>query len=80
MWVAFNELQGLLNKSQLAAQYFNRTQSWLSQKLNGCEVCNKQRGFTEEEYARLSAAFRDIARRLVAYADEIDAANPDSDD
>lgn len=74
VWVAFNELQGIVNKSQLAKQYFGHTQGWLSQKLNGCEVCNQKRSFTEEEYHRLAEAFRDLARRLARHASEIDAA------
>lgn len=74
VWVAFNELDGLINKTQLARQYFHRSQGWLSQKLNGCEVCSRQRAFTEEEYRQLADAMRDIARRLNAYAAEIDAA------
>ncbi len=78
VWVAFNELNGLLNKTQLAEQYFHRTQSWLSQKLHGCEVCNRKRTFTAEEYTTLANAFRDIAHRLEKYADEIDAAEMES--
>lgn len=73
-WVAFLELRGIINKSQLASQYFNRSQSWLSQKINGCEVCKIERSFTENEYHQLAEAFRDIARRLMAYANEIDSA------
>lgn len=73
-WVAFLELNGLINKTQLAEQYFQRTQGWISQKLNGCEVCNKRASFTEAEYHQLAESFRDIARRLMKYADEIDAA------
>ena len=34
-WVAFLELDGLINKSKLAEQYFNKSQAWLSQKING---------------------------------------------
>lgn len=74
VFVIFNELKGLINKTQLAEQYFNRTQSWLSQKLHGATVCHKERAFTEAEYAQLARAFRDIATRLNTYADEIDAA------
>ena len=76
----FFELEGLLNKTQLAQQYFNRTHAWLSQKLNGCEVCSAKKAFTTEEYHQLAEAFRDIARRLEAHADEIDAAAPDSEE
>ncbi len=77
VWVAFLELKGLLNKSQLARQYFHKTHAWLSQKLNSNMVLNRQKGFTQEEYHQLAEAFRDIARRLEAHADEIDAAAPD---
>lgn len=78
-WIAFLELNGLINKTQLAEQYFQRTQAWLSQKLNGCEVCKKKAAFTEAEYHELAEAFRDIARRLEAHAAEIDAAAMDQE-
>ncbi|MCM1332672.1 MAG: DUF5053 domain-containing protein [Bacteroides sp.] len=75
--VAFSELEGLVNKTQLATQYFKRTHAWLSQKLHGCTVLNRQKAFTEAEYHQLAEAFRDIAKRLIAHADEIDAAAMD---
>lgn len=74
VWVAFHELGGLINVSKLAKSYFHKSQSWLAQKIDGHTVGNKKRTFTDDEYAQLSAAFRDIARRLDRYADEIDAA------
>ena len=79
VWNAFSELEGLINKTQLATQYFNRTHGWLSQKLHGSTVLNRQKGFTEAEYHQLAEAFRHIARRLEAHADEIDAAKPDDE-
>ena len=79
VWVAFHELAGLINKTQLSEQYFERTQSWFSQKLNGCEVCNKERSFTPAEYHQLAEAFRHIARRLEQHAAEIDAASLDEE-
>ncbi len=72
-WVAFTELDGLINLSKLAG-YFGKSQSWLSQKINGCTVCKRKRAFTEAEYHQLAEAFRDIARRLQTHADEIDTA------
>ena len=72
---AFSELEDIINKSQLAKQYFGRSQSWLSQRLNGCWVQNKSMSFKREEFHQLAEAFRDIAKRLQAHADEIDAAN-----
>ncbi len=78
--VAFTELEGLINSSALARQYFNRSPSWLNQRLNGNIVFNKKAGFRPKEYHQLTEAFRDIARRLIAHADEIDAAAPDPED
>ncbi len=72
--VAFSELEGLINKTQLANQYFGKSQGWLSQKLNGCTLHNRKQEFNEKEYHQLAEAFRHIARRLEAHADEIDAA------
>lgn len=75
VWVIFNELKGLLNVSKLAREYFHKSQSWFAQKMNGYSVCNKERAFTSEEYKQLADAFRDIAKRLNKYADEIDSAS-----
>ena len=71
---AFLDLDGLVNKSALARQYFGKTQGWFSQKLHGATVCDKSRSFTPAEARTLAEAFRDIALRLTAHADEIDAA------
>lgn len=75
--VAFSELEGLINNSALARQYFNRSPAWLMQRINGNMVFNKKAGFRPDEYSRLADAFRDIAQRLEAHAAEIDAAAPD---
>jgi len=71
---AFSELEDIINKSQLAKQYFAKSQSWFSQRVHGCTVLNKTMSFKEDEYHQLAEAFRDIAKRLQAHADEIDAA------
>lgn len=74
VWTAFVELENLINKSELAKQYFSKSQSWFSQRLNGCAVMTREASFKEDEYHLLTEAFRDIARRLNAHADEIDTA------
>lgn len=74
VFTAFTELENLINKSSLAEQYFNKSQGWLSQRINGCTVHKKEKSFKEEEYHQLAEAFRDIAKRLQTHADEIDAA------
>ncbi len=77
VFVAFSELEGLINNAALARQYFHRSPSWLAQRINGNTVFDKKAGFRPAEYQQLADAFRDIARRLAAHADEIDAAAPD---
>ena len=69
VWVTFFELNGLINISQLAKQYLNK-----SQRLNRCTVRNKPVAFKEAECTQIAQALRDIAVRLNAYADEIDNA------
>lgn len=74
---AFSELEDIINKSQLSKQYFGKSQSWFSQRVHGCTVLKKSMAFKENEYHELAEAFRDIAKRLQAHADEIDAAKYD---
>lgn len=73
-FTAFSELEDIVNKTQLAKQYFGKSQSWFSQRLNGSMVLNKTMSFKEEEYHQIAEAFRDIAKRLQEHANEIDAA------
>lgn len=75
--VAFTELEGLINNSALARQYFKRSPAWLTQRINGNIVFSKKAGFRPDEYRQLVDAFRDIARRLEAHADEIEHAAMD---
>jgi len=82
-WVAFYELGKLINASELAREYFKRSPSWIKQRINGNIVFGQRATFREAEYHQLAEAFRDIARRLAAHADEIDAAameHPDTAD
>lgn len=71
---AFSELEDIINKSQIAKQYFEKSPGWFSQRVNGCLVLNKAMTFKEAEFHQLAEAFRDIAKRLMAHADEIDDA------
>ena len=71
---AFSELEDIVNKTQIAKQYFGKSHSWFSQRLNGCTVMKKSLAFKEDEFHELAESFRDIAKRLLAHADEIDAA------
>jgi hypothetical protein len=69
---AFVELDGIINKSEFARQYMEKTHSWFSQKLHECPVGGAKKEFTSDEAAKIAESFRDIAKRLLALADEID--------
>lgn len=74
VWVAFLELRGLLNLSEFSRQFFNKSQSWFSQKLYMTPVNGKAKEFSKEENGRIAASFRELGQRLIAYADAIDNA------
>lgn len=46
--------------SYIAKKYFNKSRSWLCQRLNGIRVGNKEAQFTENERKILVAALQDI--------------------
>lgn len=71
--VAFNELDGIINKTALTRDYFHKSQGWFSQRLNNAHVCRSDVEFKPAEARQLAAAFRDIARRLTGLAAEIEA-------
>lgn len=74
-FAAFCELGGVINKTHLASQYFKKKRGWFSKRLDGCvDSDGNEEAFTEKEFHQLAESFRDIAKRLRAHADEIDAA------
>ena len=72
----FVELEGLINADALAQQYFAQPTEWLAERLEA-HALFKNMLFTADECHELAEAFRDIAQRLNAHADEIDAAEMD---
>ena len=76
-WLAMIDVGEYINISAVSRNYFNKSTNWLSQRLHGYEVNGKPAKFKPNEYAQLSDALRDIARRLNESADRIDAANVD---
>lgn len=56
------EVLEIVNLSYIAKKYFGRTQSWLSQRINGCTVNGKKATFTENEIKTLNLALDDIAQ------------------
>lgn len=76
-WLTFTELGGLINSAKFSEIYFERTPAWFKQKLNGNIVNGKKARFNAEEYDKVAASLRDLAKRLSDYADAIDAASID---
>lgn len=79
IFTAFTELNGTINNTRLATDYFERSPAWLSHKIHGTTLGRRKEQFTNEEAHQLAEAFRDIASRLLAHADEIDNAKPDDE-
>ena len=62
------EVLEIVNLSYIAKKYFGRTQSWLSQRINGCIVNGKKATFTESEINTLNSAVSDIANILGSHS------------
>ena len=73
-FTAFSELEDIISKEQLSFQYFDKPENWVSERADACMLLKKEQAFNEEEFHQLAEAFRDLAQRLQAHADEIDAA------
>lgn len=56
------DLAGALSLSFIAKKYFNRSKSWLYQRLNGYKVNGKPAQFTPDERKLLADALLDISR------------------
>ena len=77
-WVAFNELNGMINSKMFAGKYLNKSQSWLSQRLNGSVVKGKPRVLKNDECLLIADVFKQLAATLNEYASEIENANDDN--
>ena len=58
------EVAEIVSLSYLAKKYFNRSRSWLYQRLNGNIVNGKPARFTEEELATFNNALQDISKKI----------------
>lgn len=66
-----DELCGIINLSAFARRFFGKSQSWFSQRLHGSLVMHKEQSFKSNEYAQIADGFRELARQLNQYADEL---------
>lgn len=74
VWVTFLELDGIINVSKFAKQYFGKSQSWFSQRVNGYDVNHKKATFAPDDYEKIVDSLRNLAYRLNEYADTIEKA------
>lgn len=72
MWLAMFDVCLLVNFSEIARTYFGKSVNWFNQRLHGHTVNGKPAEFKKEELQTLSDALRDIARKLLVAADEVD--------
>ena len=62
-----SEINQFVSMSYIAKTYFNKTKSWISQRINGNEVNGKPAQFTPEEINTLNTAFADLSKKLGAF-------------
>ncbi|MGC4130534.1 MAG: DUF5053 domain-containing protein [Bergeyella sp.] len=62
--IKLTEASEIVSVSYIAKKYFNKTRSWLHQRINGNFVNGKSAKFTDEELKTLNYAFKDISEKL----------------
>lgn len=58
------EVSEIVSLSYIAKKYFNKSRSWIYQRINGNTVHNKPVRFTDTELLTLQSALKDISNRL----------------
>lgn len=59
-----NNIYDTVSWSYIAKKYFNKSRSWLCQRLNGIRVGKKEAQFTEAERKILISALQDISKDI----------------
>ena len=59
-----SEISKIVSMSYIAKTYFNKTKSWMSQRINELNVNGRPAQFTSEEIEILNAALKDISEKL----------------
>lgn len=62
--IDLGEVADMASMSYIAKKYFNRSRSWLSQRLNGHIIHGKPARLTAEERETLAKALDDMSRKL----------------
>ncbi len=66
------EVAEIVSLSYLAKKYFNKSRSWLYQRLNGNLVNGKPARFTQEELQTFNNALQDISKKIGSLVSHID--------
>ncbi|MBR6250710.1 MAG: DUF5053 domain-containing protein [Bacteroidales bacterium] len=74
LMLQFEELDKIINVSKFSKRFMHKSQSWFAQRTSGMTINGEKVKFKPDEYARIAESFRELARQLNQYADEIDAA------
>ncbi len=61
------ELSEIVSMSYIAKTYFNKTKSWMSQRINELNVNGKPAQFSQEEIKILNEAIKDISYKIGSY-------------
>ena len=63
---AMGELDNAISFAYIAKHYFGKSQSWLTQRLNGSKVNGKTARFNKSELIQFQNAIHDLGRKLSA--------------
>ena len=61
------QVSAIVSMSYIAKNYFNKSKSWLSQRINEFDVNGKPARFTSEEVNTLNFAFDDISKKIGSF-------------
>ncbi|MBS1746114.1 MAG: DUF5053 domain-containing protein [Bacteroidetes bacterium] len=64
MRIELEEVSEIVPPAYNANNYFNKSRSWLHQRINGAVVNSKPAKFTDEEVKTLNFALKDIAKKI----------------
>ena len=58
------QISDIISMTYIAKTYFNKSKSWISQRINELDVNGKPVKFMPEEIDKLNFAFKDISKKL----------------
>jgi hypothetical protein len=62
------QVSEIISMSYIAKNYFKKSKSWMSQRINEVDVNGKPAGFKPEEISTLNFAFKDISEKIGAFS------------